>query len=108
VLQQMWVALDTDTDDAAIELDRLFHDTIFAVAGMPFLHDLIQQARRRSDIFRRAHVHLPGRSRVSTEEHAEVLAALVAGDRALVERLTREHLLHAAEDLIAYVAREHV
>jgi DNA-binding GntR family transcriptional regulator len=104
LVARMWDAVEVEDDETAIELDRLFHDTIYSAAGMPFLHDLIFQARRRSDVFRRAHAHIPGRSRVSTEEHAEFLAALATRDRDRVERLTCAHLMNAAEHLIAYVA----
>jgi DNA-binding GntR family transcriptional regulator len=106
LLGQMWIAVDAEDDEVAIELDRLFHDTVYAAAGLPFLHELIQQARRRSDVFRRAHAQISGRSRVSTKEHAEFLAALVAGNRAAVERLARDHLMNAAEHLIVYLGQE--
>jgi DNA-binding GntR family transcriptional regulator len=108
VLAQMRDAVDTTNEEFAIELDRQFHDTIYAAAGAPYLHDLIRQARRRSDAFRRAHVYMPGRSRVSLQEHTALLAALAAGDRETFERLSHEHLVNAAAHLIAYVRGERI
>src|SRR5215213_392225 len=88
-----------------IELDRAFHDGLVAPAGMPYLRELIDQARRRSDAFRRAHTYvIPGLSASSNLEHAEILASVEQGDvPRSVERIHR-HLRNAADHLIGYLA----
>ena len=105
LLARMRASVAVRDDEPSIQLDRRFHACVYAAADAPFLAGLIEQVRARSDAFRRAHAHIPGRARVSVEEHAARLRALTARDRVAVERLTREHLAKAADHLIAYVSR---
>jgi DNA-binding GntR family transcriptional regulator len=93
----------TGAGEDTIELDRRFHDLLMAPAEMPYLRDLVEQARRRSDAFRRAHTYvIPGLSTSSNREHAGIVAAAEAGDAALATELIQRHLRNAADHLITY------
>ena len=71
---------------------------------MPYLRELIDQARRRSDAFRRAHTYvIPGLSASSNREQAEILAAVEQGDVPRSVALIQEHLRNAADHLIGYL-----
>lgn len=92
-------------DEATIEHDRALHDTLIASAGMPYLRELIEQARRKSDAFRRAHTYIiPGRSANSNAEHAQIITAVERGDVEQSVMLIHEHLHNAATHLITYLA----
>lgn len=106
LLDAMREAVAAGDDERAIDLDRELHACLFEPAGMPLLLGLIAQMRDRSAVFRRAHAHIPGRADVSNREHAALLDAVVARDRGALERLTHEHLINAADHLIAHVAPE--
>jgi DNA-binding GntR family transcriptional regulator len=105
ILDRLVAETAANDDEAVIELDRAFHDGLVAPAGMPYLRELIDQARRRSDAFRRAHTYvIPGLSASSNLEHAEIFAAVEQGDvPRSVERIHR-HLRNAADHLIGYLA----
>ena len=105
ILDRLIAETAANDDEAVIELDRRFHDGLVAPAGMPYLRELIDQARRRSDAFRRAHTYvIPGLSASSNLEHADILAAVEEGDvLRSVERIHR-HLRNAADHLIGYLA----
>lgn len=103
LLAQLVAAESTGPGEDTIELDRRFHDALMSPAAMPYLLDLIEQARRRSDAFRRAHTYvISGLSTYSNQEHAGILAAAEAGDAALASELIQRHLRNAADHLITY------
>lgn len=105
ILDRLIAAAQADDDEAVIELDRDLHDTLVSRAGMPYLQELIEQARRRSEAFRRAHTYIiPGQSRSSNEEHARLIAAAERGDVEESVRLIHEHLHNAATHLITYLS----
>jgi DNA-binding GntR family transcriptional regulator len=103
LLEQMCSAESGSNEEATIELDRRFHDELMDPAGMAYLQGLIKQSRQKSEAFRRAHTYIPGRSHISNQEHAQILAAVSARDAALAERLIDEHLTNAANHLIAFL-----
>lgn len=105
ILRRLLEAAAAGDDEATIELDRNLHDALIAPAQMPYLRELIEQARRRSEAFRRAHTYIiPGQSASSNKEHAEIIAAVEQGDVERSVRLIHEHLHNAATHLIIYLS----
>jgi DNA-binding GntR family transcriptional regulator len=105
ILAALIDAAATDDVEAVIDLDRQLHDTLMSRAAMPYLQELIEQARRRSEAFRRAHTYIiPGQSTSSNEEHARIIEAVARGDAAGSVRLIHEHLHNAALHLISYLS----
>jgi DNA-binding GntR family transcriptional regulator len=105
ILDRLVAAATAGDDEAVIELDRDLHDTLVSRAEMPYLQELIEQARRRSEAFRRAHTYIiPGQSRSSNEEHARIIAAVERGDVEESVQLIHEHLHNAATHLITYLS----
>lgn len=104
LLAQLLAAEAAGAGEDTIELDRRFHDLLMSPAAMPYLRDLVEQARRRSDAFRRAHTYIiPGLSTSSNHEHAGIVAAAEAGDADLATELIQQHLRNAADHLITYL-----
>jgi len=105
ILEKLIAATATNDDEAVIDLDRAFHDGLVAPAGMPYLRELIDQARRRSDAFRRAHTYIiPGLSADSNREHAGIIATVEQGEVERSVELIHEHLRNAADHLITYLS----
>jgi DNA-binding GntR family transcriptional regulator len=105
ILDRLLEAASANDDEAVIDLDRAFHDALVAPAGMPYLRELIDQARRRSDAFRRAHTYvIPGLSASSNREHAEIIAAVEQSDVERSVELIQQHLRNAADHLTSYLA----
>lgn len=105
ILRRLVEAEAAGDDEATIELDRHLHDTLVAPSQMPYLRELIEQARRRSEAFRRAHTYIiPGQSASSNEEHAEIIAAVERGDVERSVSLIERHLHNAATHLITYLS----
>jgi DNA-binding GntR family transcriptional regulator len=103
ILRRLVDAVAAGDDEATIEFDRHLHDTLIAPAQKPYLRELIEQARRRSEAFRRAHTYIiPGQSASSNKEHAAIIAAVECGDVELSVQLIHEHLHNAATHLITY------
>lgn len=105
LLARLQAAEATRADEDTVELDRRFHDRLMAPAAMPYLRDLIEQARRRSEAFRRAHTYvIPGHSAQSNAEHAAIVEAAARGDADMAMVLIQAHLRNAADHLISYFA----
>jgi DNA-binding GntR family transcriptional regulator len=103
LLARLQAAEQAGADEDTIELDRRFHDRLMAPAAMPYLRELIEQARRRSEAFRRAHTYvIPGHSAHSNDEHAGILDAVIRGDAERAMALIQAHLRNAAAHLISY------
>ena len=73
--------------------DRCFHAEIVRTAGNRILAQLYDQLRDRQLRMGAAVIHAePSRVRRSTDEHAEILAALRRGDKEAAARLVRAHV----------------
>jgi DNA-binding GntR family transcriptional regulator len=89
------------------ELNRRFHETIFAASGRPYLIRTLMQlwsafpSMLWGNIPRVALTSVPERDDPDTAEHAEIVAALKARDRARAERAVRYHIETAGRTLRA-------
>ncbi|MGH8895664.1 MAG: GntR family transcriptional regulator [Egibacteraceae bacterium] len=100
VAERLGQALDdqhglADSTDFAkfIELDRDFHRHLVVATGNEVMLELYDSLRDRQE---RMHVAVgfenPGCSKAIIAEHAQIAAAVAAGDRDAVERAVRDHL----------------
>jgi DNA-binding GntR family transcriptional regulator len=81
--------------DAMIKADIAFHNALYDASGNPLI---AQSANRHWAHIRRAMgavLQSAGLRESVWDEHAEIVAAVHAGDAARAERLTREHGEHA-------------
>lgn len=85
-------------------LDRLFHLALFEAAGVRALWHLISERSGHIDRLRQLNLPNPGKIAQVLQDHEAILAAILAGERADVERAVRVHLsgtLAAAQEIRA-------
>ncbi|GAA3740020.1 GntR family transcriptional regulator [Streptomyces tremellae] len=86
-------------------LDRLFHDTVYALAAMPASLGALDHLRARSDRYIALYLADTGRAHTSIEEHSRILAALRGGDADRASSLTRDHVLGGLTTLAGGIVR---
>ncbi|HET6213883.1 MAG TPA: GntR family transcriptional regulator [Micromonosporaceae bacterium] len=94
----------TDLDPVQFSaLNREFHFTIYDRCPNAHIRTLLEAQWSRLDTIRRSvFVFVPGRSRSSVAEHAEILELIGAGAPAgEIERAARTHKLHTADAVAA-------
>jgi len=98
--ERMEAATQTGDHDALLRLDREFHGRLCDVAGnaraMEFLRNLWNYTYRVRRVYPRSEARL----RQTVEEHRALLGAIEAGDAEAGERLAREHIDGARDDLL--------
>lgn len=82
----------TDRFDDYYELNLNLHDLIYKASHNAFLEKQVRELRRRLSPHRRLQVRIPGRIGTSSEEHGALVDAIIKGDSALAEKLTRDHV----------------
>ncbi len=97
-------AVSRDNRRDAFRINLVFHRTLFALCGNPFLVEAIDDFAQKSHAYRSS-VTIAALRR-STEHHWQIVAALKTGDREALIALCRDHLVPAKDDYIAaYRAR---
>lgn len=96
-----------DAADPALlrRLDRLFHDTVYALAEMPASLGALDHLRARSDRYIALYLADTSRAHTSVEEHTRILDALRAGDAPRASLLTRDHVLGGLTALAGGIGR---
>ena len=77
---------------AYVEANEVFHSLVYSGAHNAYLDELTRTTRQRLQPFRRAQFQTLGRLGRSHEEHSEVVAAILRGDRAGAEAAMRSHI----------------
>ncbi|OUI90966.1 GntR family transcriptional regulator [Acetobacter indonesiensis] len=78
-------------------LNRTFHNAIYAAADKPRLLEMIDDLHNKLDRYIRGHLLIEGRKATTDEEHFAILEACRARDADRAARLTRIHILDAAD-----------
>lgn len=94
-----------DSDDYYYE-NELFHHCIYAAARNGFLAAEARRLHARLKPYRRLQLRVRCRTRVSVEEHAAIVEAILDGNAAQAERRLKDHVLVQGErfsDLVASV-----
>lgn len=87
------------------ELNRAFHSSLYEASGRGYFLQAISAAFDRVERYTRAQLALTDGMERARREHAAILAACVAGDGEAAAGLTREHILGAAQSLIAFLEK---
>lgn len=82
------------------QLDDKFHDMICQFCGRTVLKDTIRPLHKKIKRYRRASMERRTRTTHMISEHREIYNAIAAGDAALAERLTAEHIKNAKENML--------
>lgn len=83
------------------ELDTEFHSIIFNASGNRMLSKILSELHKNIKTYRKLSLTVPGRLERSTEEHKEILEALIKGDGAEADRLTSQHIERAMNNMVA-------
>ena len=93
ILRQQKEALELDADfERFASLDRQFHETLFAAAGVLGLWSLIQERSGHLDRLRALNLPNPGKAATILDAHREILDAVAAGEVAAAQAAVRAHL----------------
>ena len=80
-------------------MDSKFHEVVYKNCGSVVLSDMLHQLHKKLTKYRKASVSDNERAFHSTEEHREILDAILAGDGDLAEKLTVQHVANAAKNM---------
>jgi DNA-binding GntR family transcriptional regulator len=82
-----------------LEINFLFHETIYKATKSPQLQELLFQYYNRSQSYRTLGLDLPGRYKEIFNEHRQLVAALASGDIEKADFCAREHHLNTARQI---------
>ncbi len=92
-VQEACAALsETDRFDDYYQLNVVLHNLIYKASHNHYLEKQTRDLRARLAPHRRLQVRIPGRIKTSSDEHGGLVAAILAGDADLAEKLTRDHV----------------
>ncbi|WP_251864586.1 GntR family transcriptional regulator [Achromobacter sp. Marseille-Q4962] len=92
--------------DAYYRANYLIHEATQALAGNPWLADMVGNLRKVLSLSRHRSLAWPGRIRESCAEHLAIFEALKARDPERAEMLARRHLMRQLEVLRALASAE--
>ncbi len=87
------------------ELDTLFHKTIYEASGSRLIEKILSDLHRHTKAYRKVSLNIPGRLERSSEEHREILDAILAGNAAEADRLTSLHVEHALANMLTAIEK---
>ena len=91
------------------DLDRLrkvddeFHDAICRLSGRTVIKDTLMPLHRKTRRYRRVAMDDPNRVPRTLKEHRAICEAIVAGNAALAQQLTTQHIANAKEHMLGSV-----
>ena len=95
-----------DDPDALAELNRQFHETIYAAAHNRFLTQTLEQLRNTMALLRGTTFTVPGRAQTAAEEHYAIIDAIKRRDPDAAEQVAREHVLASQKARLQLVLRQ--
>lgn len=102
------VAMDAQRDPQApeaVDLNREFHIGLVRPSGLAVTTQLIERLHVLAERYVRIHLEPQERHGRAHDEHHALLDAWLAADAAVVERLVRDHIAGARDDLRVQLAR---
>jgi len=99
-VKQISSYLDQPDSPDLLRLKNEFYAILIAGAGNEFAGAILRQLNNRVTILRRISMAQPGRLADTIKELEAIVAAIDAGDPALMERLCEEHVLNSAQNLL--------
>lgn len=88
------------------DLDVVFHQEILLAAGNGRLQHVAENMIGQLRLGRATSARVPGRPTAALVEHAEIIAAIAAGQQSQAERLARRHVRKSGNALDRYLTRE--
>lgn len=83
------------------ELDSEFHNIIYRASGNRLLSKILSELHRNIRAYRKISLSVPARIEKSVDEHEQILDAISRHDADEADRLTKEHISAALDNLLA-------
>ena len=91
-IAQQQAAFDAQDYERFVLADHAFHRLMYQAANVESLWELMRRNSGNLDRLRRLHVPIPGKALSILGDHAQIVAAIAAGDSALAQKKVRQHL----------------
>ena len=88
------------------ELDTAFHSIIYRASGNRMLCKILTELHRNIKSYRKLSLTMPGRLERSSDEHREILEAILEGDADRADKLTSLHIERAMMNMISAMEKE--
>ena len=88
------------------ELDTAFHSIIYRASGNRMLCKILTELHRNIKTYRKLSLSVPGRLEKSSDEHREILNAILEGDAEKADVLTSLHIERAMVNMISAMEKE--
>jgi DNA-binding GntR family transcriptional regulator len=95
---------DEDDPEQFYEVNREFHEAVYAAANSEFIADQTLALRNRVSPYRRYVTFQPGRMAATLDEHEEVLKAILASNPAAAQQAMRSHVNLLGDNLTDFIA----
>jgi len=95
---------EEDDPEHFYEVNREFHEAIYAAANSEFIADQTLALRNRVSPYRRYVTYQPGRMAATLGEHAEVLDAILAANPNAAQQAMRSHVNLLGDNLTDFIA----
>lgn len=82
------------------ELDTEFHNIIYRASGNRLLSKILSELHRNIRAYRKISLSVPSRIDKSVDEHGQILDAIARHDADEADRLTKEHISAALDNLL--------
>lgn len=82
------------------ELDTEFHNIIYRASGNRLLSKILSELHRNIRAYRKLSLSVPSRIDKSVDEHGQILDAIARHDADEADRLTKEHISAALDNLL--------
>ena len=106
LLTEMRRCVDAADPFRYAEIDRQFHQRIWAIAGHRIARTLLEKLKSQSIRFQYRTIYQPGRLNESLKEHKTLVEALGTGDGEVAEAAMHDHLRNVVESLKLAMAKQ--
>jgi DNA-binding GntR family transcriptional regulator len=97
-LQEFYV--NKQDPDRIKTMDSKFHQLIYRFCGSSVLYDTLMPLHKKVQKYRKVSVENNARAQQSAQEHRAIFEAIEAGNAALAEKYTVEHITNAAKHIL--------
>ena len=93
IVSQMAKSVENDDNTVYSELNRVFHRRIREISGHQIASELVANLRNRAAHHQYRLAMMPGRSKVSLEQHTTIAKAIAEGDEPGAAKAMEHHLM---------------
>lgn len=107
ILEEMAEATRRQDFARLLDLNRLFHFTIYEASQRPLLLQMVTTLWDRSSLYRRWYTYLPERSEQALIEHRQILAACKRGEARPAGEAIRNNIRQTTAGILAHIGHDH-